>query len=84
MVSQKGSDQTIVENEGLVFYPNPADHSLVLKLAKSKQIVLSSLSGVEMNHWVLNKGTHTLDISRVPSGIYLLKAGASVSRVVVF
>ena len=84
MVSQKSSDQTIVENEELVFYPNPADHSLVLNLARSEQIVLSNTSGVEMNHWVLNKGTYTLDISRVPSGIYLLKAGASVSRVVVF
>ena len=60
------------------FYPNPTNGYLFIELERAGQVSLYSLSGAVIRSWKLDQGKTSLDISELPSGLYLLAAGEKI------
>lgn len=76
------SDVTEIEKNdiySLTLYPNPALNEINVTLdAPSSDLSIYSIAGVKMYDALVNGGSHTVDISSYPSGLYLLKTNNSV------
>lgn len=70
---------------GLEVYPNPVSDvlSVTTTAAHPLPITLMDVKGNVMRSLTLAAGTGQLDVSGLPSGIYLLKAGNEVKKIVV-
>ncbi len=83
------NEEPIMKNDELVVYPNPASTSITIScealIGKRVKVSLYNKLGQAMMsqecHFVQQKSN--LDISFLPSGVYLLKVGEWVRRVVV-
>jgi L-cysteine desulfidase len=76
----------------ITIYPNPADNIMTIEASNSDQIGLDEISVYDLygrnNSSLLEKmestdGKSVLDISKLSSGIYVIKVKNTVTRVVV-
>lgn len=73
-------------SETVKLYPNPASDRVVVQLpAESdvKQITILDLSGRELIRTAATDNKTTIDINELSSGIYLIKAGSIIRRLIV-
>jgi len=72
---------TIETPEKLIIYPNPAKGKLSIEnIHANSQVSISSLNGIFVYAKVVtNEGAAQIDISKLKSGIYLLKVTDSIS-----
>ncbi|GEM_PF-1425832 len=61
-------EQTFVE-----IYPNPAGNAIHVVTLKSGKVMISGLNGTSTLQSAVNSGVNTIDISKLPSGLYLLQ-----------
>lgn len=85
---QQFSNILRVNNDNSVFslsaYPNPASDLLTIVSSKQEILTVTSFTGQPITTVQLINGSQSLHIANWSKGIYLLKAGGSVVRVVKF
>ena len=88
-----GSGNSIADVEGNAAFtlaPNPAHGTVVLTLAETAEgaeLTLCDLGGRELRRVQVAGATHSLDVSALPTGVYLLKLttpqGVAIRRLLV-
>ncbi|MDR2232868.1 MAG: InlB B-repeat-containing protein [Tannerella sp.] len=70
----------VIKQQKLTVYPNPAENTLTVKLpnpdGERATITLYSLSGHAVYRSATEESTHTVDVSSLPRGIYILQVKA--------
>ncbi len=73
------SQPTGLENrdvgDRITFFPNPADAVLYLNSASESKLRIRTLTGVNLLQGVISEGINSVDLTKVPSGIYFLLFG---------
>lgn len=71
-------------DDAFALYPNPTISNVTLSLPKgvSGKGVLYSLTGQELKTWTLSEGENQLDLGDLPNGIYFVKVGETVKKIV--
>ncbi|MFT5184673.1 MAG: ligand-binding sensor domain-containing protein [Flavobacteriales bacterium] len=71
-------------NEALSAYPNPSTGVLTLvpSLESNKVEVYTLSSRLVFSQQVINSGTMRMDLSNLPGGMYIVKSGSSLQRIV--
>ena len=57
----------------LSLYPNPASDNITINIENNCQITIFDISGKKVSSTFLTEGIHTIDISALPVGCYILK-----------
>ncbi len=72
-----GVKQWTIDNGQLIIYPNPANETVTITAEDIKEVVVSDLLGVQMMRLLRtdynSNNDITIDISKLPQGIYLLR-----------
>lgn len=64
-------------------YPNPSYGSVAIDgLPEGQPVILCDITGRTLRHFTSVGGTLTVDISTLPSGIYMLRCGGQVAKFV--
>jgi hypothetical protein len=64
----------ILSDNEVICYPNPFDQQLTIRnLPGAGQVVWYTLQGSQVRKESLNSGDNVLDVSDLPSGVYLLE-----------
>ena len=63
-------------------YPNPFDDYIVLETTTENHLVICDLSGRTVLNQTANMGTNRINTSALPQGIYVLKSGNEVIKIV--
>lgn len=72
------TDIPVVTGKGLEIYPNPVSDVLYIKNAKlGASYSIVDMAGRVLNNDVIKDTTQQIDVSKLPSGIYLLKINDS-------
>ncbi len=72
-------------SHGFVVYPNPANDLVNMRFDSplaGRMIVLSDLSGRVIRQETVSGSVYTMDISSLPMGMYILRSGSEVSRLI--
>jgi para-nitrobenzyl esterase len=72
--------EEMVANEGLNVFPNPTNGQLQFDVEGATRVVLFDMSGREVMSDSFATGTVRMDISGLPSGIYLLRSEGNTIR----
>jgi len=69
--------------ESMKVFPNPANGSLYVQVLKNgwEKALLSNTLGQVILQYQLNTGTNTIDMARLPTGIYYLKIEGSAGAI---
>lgn len=68
----------------LIVSPNPVQNRLLkITAAEPTQIALFDATGRKVGHQKLKEGSHTMDVSGLPGGLYRLQAGTEVIPVII-
>ena len=73
---------TEIELLPLDVFPNPTAGSLTLEIPEKGTLQMMNLEGKVLMHKVVQAGRQTLDISAFPEGLYVLRFGDYVGKVV--
>lgn len=63
-------------------YPNPATNDVTLENAPGGEVTVTSMSGAILIRKMTNTGSTTIDVSKLPAGVYMVRTATSVSRFV--
>jgi len=63
-------------------YPNPIKDYVNISITEDSQAIIIDLSGKTLISLTLNAGSNRINTSALPSGVYLLKAGNKVVKLV--
>lgn len=78
---------TVWMGEGIAkisVYPNPVqNHLLNITTAEPTHITIYDATGRKVVHQKLKEGSHTMDVSGLPGGLYRLQAGTEVIPVII-
>jgi hypothetical protein len=69
------------DGQRLIAFPNPASDRLTLQVDDAVDLVVLTSDGRMVAAQRLNKGTNTIDLSGLPEGLYILRAGSLSTRV---
>ena len=64
-------------------YPNPNRGSFIARLPRKSNVTITTTAGVIVYNAVLDSGSHEIDISYLPTGVYLLNDGVERLRLLV-
>jgi hypothetical protein len=64
---------TLINNGGVEVYPNPANSLLNIKTVTNVTYKLTDIIGTEKQKGILPKGEHSITITALPQGMYLLE-----------
>jgi hypothetical protein len=70
------------ENDFTIF-PNPASSSINIITDAKQSLTIYSILGEKIGNWQLAVGKNEIDISNISDGIYFLKIGNTVKKVIV-
>lgn len=76
MTGEEATDNEISERptqNGIRVYPNPTRNGFHIQLERKGNYLLFDLNGTLLKRFCWPEGTHSVDISRLPSGIYVLQ-----------
>ncbi|MCD7972215.1 MAG: T9SS type A sorting domain-containing protein [Candidatus Azobacteroides sp.] len=76
-ISGSSSVNTVQQNEKMTVFPNPAKDKIEIRNNKAEAISIFTLTGIE----VLTTKENSVHISSLPDGIYLVKSGSEVCRI---
>jgi hypothetical protein len=71
----------VINNADLVIYPNPTIDVIKFNDNRYKKAELSDLNGKKLASYTLTGTDHTLNVSNLPSGVYLLKLTSANGQV---
>ena len=75
-----------IKNNGIIFYPNPVTTILTFdnSKVKSKNAALYSSTGKKVSSFLFNSfvTNQDIDVSKLAKGIYFLKVGTSLVKVI--
>ncbi len=72
-----------VESTAWSLYPNPASGSVTISAAAAAELTIHDLQGREVLRTSIGSGATTVDISRLSQGVYFVRLGAGVKKLVV-
>lgn len=72
-----------VESTAWSLYPNPASGSVTISAAAAAELTIHDLQGREVLRISIGSGATTVDISRLSQGVYFVRLGAGVKKLVV-
>lgn len=73
-----------IDKLGFSFFPNPASHQLSVRMDRAGTLKLQGLTGQGMRTWRLKRGGHSLELSGIAPGLYVLSLkGRYASRILV-
>lgn len=67
-----GLSESKTENTHFLCYPNPTENNLVITLKTNAAISISNSIGQLVKQTHLESGEHTIDVSDLPAGLYLI------------
>ncbi len=67
-----GTNQ-IITTSGVIVYPNPATDQLTIDNLNGGELTVLSMSGTELMKQKVTQSKATLDISKLPGGVYILR-----------
>ncbi len=68
--------------EPLSVFPNPSMNEVIVEIEEKSELQIIALNGQVLRTISLNAGTNILDLSEVRNGMYILKAGNFVGKLV--
>ncbi len=70
-----GLNQLTMHNAQLIIYPNPANETVTITADNIKEIIVTNLLGevVQSSKFKVQRPSATIDIGKLPQGIYLLR-----------
>lgn len=75
-------EDELLENERLVIYPNPVQNELIISgVITPTYFSLMDTKGKEITYGRLESGDNHISLGQLPSGMYFLKAGNKISKV---
>ena len=72
-----------VATDAWLLYPNPASGSVTISAAAAAELTIHDLQGREVLRTSVGSGATTVDISRLSQGVYFVRLGAGVKKLVV-
>lgn len=72
-----------VATDAWLLYPNPASGSVTISAAAAAEVTIHDLQGREVLRTSVGSGATTVDISRLSQGVYFVRLGAGVKKLVV-
>ncbi|WP_165366224.1 CHRD domain-containing protein [Brumimicrobium glaciale] len=78
-------DSNVIEENNLTAYPNPTSDIITLSFEKFEgemTVQLVDIFGKIIQTKSVNANNTTIDMSKLPSGVYMLKAGSQITRVI--
>lgn len=72
-----------LKNDVLEIYPNPATDKVNIRLTESSTINIMDISGRQVFSGQYEKGDAMVDVSHLTSGVYVVKCGDAVKRMVI-
>lgn len=64
------------------FYPNPFSTSITLYAKNNTTVNMYNLTGEMINTYYVTQGSNSIDLSELPKGVYYLKNGSKVERLI--
>lgn len=82
-----GIELTLLNNEeqSVILYPQPADNQIQLSVSdidKQKQISIFNNGGACLKRFTLKHNQEIIDITELPAGIYFIKAGDAIHKMI--
>jgi hypothetical protein len=68
-----GIDELKVPMEGIVVYPNPSSDKITIETPVRGHLFIHNLNGQQLLHQEIAEPTTTVDVSTLPSGVYVVK-----------
>lgn len=83
-ITGSGTIEFEKENE-VNSYPNPASEYVTIENTYTKEMELNLVNAVgeKVSSWNLKQGVNTLDISRVPNGVYIMTLGDQTKKIII-
>jgi len=78
-------DSNVIEENNLTAYPNPTSDIITLSFEKFEgemTVQLVDIFGKIIQTKSVNANNTTIDMSKLPTGVYMLKAGSQITRVI--
>lgn len=72
-----------VATDAWLLYPNPTSGSVTISAAAAAELTIHDLQGREVLRTSVDSGATTVDISRLSQGVYFVRLGAGVKKLVV-
>ena len=72
-----------VESLRWTLYPNPASMTVTVESSEPAEIGLFDVSGREVKRTALGVGTTTVDLGGLPQGVYFVRLGGAVKKLIV-
>ncbi len=73
-----------IENSTLKVYPNPANSILTIENSEAKDIfIIDIITGQTIVNATTENGSATIDISLLNNGLYLIKLGNSIQKIII-
>lgn len=68
----------------LAVFPNPVRNGIInITLAEAEIVVIYNMLGAEVMKKIFTAGTHQLEVSKFEKGVYHLRAGAEVQKIII-
>ena len=61
-------------NTNVSIYPNPATNNLTIETTEKSEIEISNIAGQILKTFNTTEKQTTIDVSNLPSGVYIIKA----------
>ncbi len=71
-----------IESDGLKVYPNPCSDHFILETGSEEDLVIYDLTGRVKIRMTCHKGRNRVDVSGLATGIYYLKQGTSILKMI--
>ena len=92
-ITEAGIDYFFISNESVLdniemtkeeirLYPNPFSNSLYIENVQSNRGILMNLNGKILNNYLFESSSIKLDLGHLNAGIYLLKIGEEVFKII--
>ena len=74
------TEEEIINEESFTIFPNPSSVEITIESNKSIELEIVSSMGELQRKLTINEGKNTVDISRLPSGIYFVRSYSIINH----
>ena len=75
--------EDVVNNQGLMVYPNPASDYIVVEGAEGEEVCIYDLEGRCVYQSIMNAAHCTIDASQFATGTYIVKSSSASCKVII-
>ena len=72
-----------VEISSLALYPNPASDKVSINVTEAGEMSVVDMKGRQLMQQQVAEGSNTVDVGALPSGVYFVKVGAAIRKLVI-